>query len=152
MKKGATVLNSLSSTRFTRVFRCTLRKGICRVATMERFVGANGMAISHDRGTVFVNDPSQASVIVMKREEDGELTKVSELSLPHLADNIEMTDDGKLSAGTIPLPYACGMVCSDAKELSASKMVDGRQVGCGRAPGTLMTLRPVQQDDGLWSV
>ena len=35
---------------------------------------------------------------------------------------------GILSAGTIPLPYACSTVCEDVPDLAKDTVVDGRQV------------------------
>ena len=55
-------------------------------------------------------------------------------------DNIEMDATGALTGGSIPLPFTSGDVCEDARELSATKVVGGRTVGCGRSPGGLLRI------------
>ena len=120
----------------TRVFRCTLLKGSassepqpeCTVATAERYVGANGLAVSADRTKVYVNDPGAQRISVLSRETDGMLTPVGSITPNHIVDNIEMIADGVLSGGTIPLPYACATVCEDAPFLAQATDVDGRSV------------------------
>lgn len=129
--------------KLTRIFRCTIADGACTVASSERFIGANGIAISEDRQTVFVNDAPGAMVSVMGREADGSLKKVSEIKSKHVLDNIEMSADGKLMGGSIPLPYTSGTVCDEAKDLSMSADMDGRHIGCGHSPGGLLEISPV---------
>ena len=157
----------------TRVFRCTVSLSIpgdaggggsasCMVASSARFVGANGLAVSKDRRTVFVSDPPARTIRVLKREDgsgkeadssssssssdndSGRLRAVSQFRTKHVVDNIEMTADGRLSAGSIPLPYTSGSVCEEAPALAAGPRgrikgaavaVGGREVGCGRSPG-----------------
>ena len=57
----------------TRVFRCTYSATSsaapprCTVASESRFVGANGIAISDDRRSVFVNDVPARSITVRVR-------------------------------------------------------------------------------------
>lgn len=133
----------------TRVFRCTLLKGSassepqpeCTVATAERYVGANGLAVSADRTKVYVNDPGAQRISVLSRETDGMLTPVGSITPNHIVDNIEMIADGVLSGGTIPLPYACATVCEDAPFLAQATDVDGRSVGCGKAPGSVLSIK-----------
>jgi len=124
----------------TRVFRCTVSTQRCSVASSARFVGANGIAISDDRHTVFVNDAPAQRLTVLARQPDGSLEEVSSFGLKHIVDNLEMTADGALHAGTIPFPYASASVCQEAPALSASKVVSGRRVSCGAQPGGLLEI------------
>lgn len=79
----------------TRVFRCQLNETPqCQVATDSRFVMANGIAISHDRQTVYVNDVTLAKVMVLAREPDGMLKVVSSFPTKHSIDNFEMNAKG----------------------------------------------------------
>ena len=112
LRRAAHVPITALKVPLTRVFRCALPaiagegRASCSVASSTRFVGANGLAVSEDRGTVFVNDPPARTVHVMARgAATGELTELSKFETKHVCDNIEATADGKLSAGTIPLPY-----------------------------------------------
>jgi sugar lactone lactonase YvrE len=63
--------------RLAHVFRCTIEDGACAVASQPRFVAANGIAISHDRRTVYVNDPPMGVVHVLARQADGSLDRIS---------------------------------------------------------------------------
>merc|ERR1719192_2727593 len=76
----------------------------CVPATDESFIGANGITISADGSTVFVNDPPSKSVTVMTRDKDsGRLSKVNVIDMPVAADNIEYDDQsGQIIVGTIP--------------------------------------------------
>ena len=50
--------------KWTTVFHCSWEKGqkaFCNVATEETFGMANGVTISPDKKTVFVNDPLQSN-------------------------------------------------------------------------------------------
>jgi len=130
----------------TRVFRCTVHDSQCSVASTQRFVGANGIAVSADRQTVFVNDPPTSTISVMQRLPDGSLSRVSWFKTKHSLDNVEMTADGKLSAGSIPLLYTAEVVCDEAKVLSAARVIGGREVGCGRSPGGLLRVSLLSAD------
>jgi len=145
----------------TRVFHCTTAEttnmnsssggdgGTCTVASSARFVGANGLAVSADRRTVFVNDAPAQSIRVMAREEGGALRAVSKLETKHVVDNIEMTADGTLSAGSNPLPYTSGSVCDEAPALARNGATGGREVGCGRSPGGQLTISLAGSSDAF---
>lgn len=123
----------------TRVFRCTVGDlPHCSVASEQRFVGANGIAVSSDRETVYVNDAVSGRVHIMQRSPSGSLKPVSSVKPKHILDNIEVDAEGYLAGGSVPLPYTSHGVCDEAKQLSATKVVSGHTVGCGRSPGGLM--------------
>ena len=134
--------------RTTRVFRCTLSThgSTCEVASSARWVMANGIAISSDRRSVFVNDPARRTVTVLERGPDGSLAQVSEFQTKHILDNIEVDDGngvpppGRLIGGSMPLPYSSETVCEEAPELSATRVIGGRTVGCGASPGGLLSM------------
>jgi len=92
------------SLKWTTVHVCSVSLGTCQTATEERFNGANGMTISPDRQLVFVNDPMEKVVTVMRKEQDSyQLTKESLIKLPVPADNIEYDDEThQIIIGTIP--------------------------------------------------
>jgi len=141
LKRGFMAPINILKVPLTRVLRCTTSdEPSCQLATKTRFVGANGIAISEDRKSVFVNDPARRRVTVFERLSSGYLLKVSAFETKHSLDNIEMTPEGQLSAGTIPLLYTTGVVCDEAPELSANKTVGGRDVGCGRSPGSMLLI------------
>ena len=85
--------------RWTNVFHCKwgdddFTKAVCNVATEERFKMANGITISPDRKTVFVNDPLDMNIMALARNtETGELTKSYDIHLPSMVDNIEYDDE-----------------------------------------------------------
>ena len=133
--------------RLTHEFRCTIEDGTCVVASRLRFVGANGIAISHDRRTVYVNDPPMGVVHVMARQTDGSLDLVYDFKSKHILDNIEMSDAGILEGGTIPLLHTSHTVCENAPILSRSRDIDGRQVGCDSSPGGLLSISPDDPTD-----
>ena len=63
-------------------------------ATDQKFFGANGLTIDQERAVVYVNDLEDQMISVMERDkETGKLTKVSEIILPFVADNIEYDDE-----------------------------------------------------------
>jgi len=98
--------------KLTTVLLCTWEEGVeaaCESATDIRFQGANGITIDQDRNTVFVNDPLQKTITVMKRDKKtGKLAKLSEIVMPFGADNIEYDDDAdEIIIGTIPDFIAC---------------------------------------------
>ena len=72
---------------------------------------------------------------------DGTLMKVDAVQTPYTVDNVETGADGALYGGTIPLKYTCREVCSNAPDLAATKVVGGREVGCGRSPGGALRVR-----------
>jgi len=94
----------------TRVFHCKWASqdddAKCAPATEERFIGANGMTMSGDGDTVFVNDPVAKRVSVMKRDKDsGSLTLHHHINLPVPADQVEYDDEsGEILVGTISAP------------------------------------------------
>ncbi|KAJ1444755.1 hypothetical protein M885DRAFT_580366 [Pelagophyceae sp. CCMP2097] len=125
--------------RTTRVFRCQLAGG-CEVASVQRFVGTNGLAVSADRQTYFVNDPRERRITVLRRTATGALEPVASFETLHVLDNIEIADDdATLYGGTIPLPFAHPAVCEVG--LGAARVVGGRAVSCGTSPGGLLRLR-----------
>jgi len=73
-------------------------------ATEESFIGANGITLSGDGNTVFVNDPVDKRITVMARDRvSGRLSKSSIINLPVAVDNIEFDDQsGEIIVGTIP--------------------------------------------------
>ena len=85
--------------RWTNVFHCKwgdddFTKAVCNVATEERFKMANGITISPDRKTVFVNDPLDMNIMALARNtETGQLTKSYDIHLPSMVDNIEYDDE-----------------------------------------------------------
>ena len=64
---------------------------------------ANGITISPDGKTVFVNDPLDMNIMALWRNVDtGELKKVFDIKLPSVADNIEYDDEaGEIIVGNI---------------------------------------------------
>jgi len=92
--------------RLTTVFHCrwTDSKDSCVSATEESFIGANGISLSGDGSTVFVNDPIDKRITVMARNKDsGRLSKSGIIKLPVPVDNIEYDDQsGEIIVGTIP--------------------------------------------------
>ena len=92
--------------RWTKVFHCTWGINIspnCKVASEERFSMANGVTISPDRKTVFVNDPLEMKITALSRNMDsGELSTLYDINLPTLVDNIEYDDEAnEIILGTI---------------------------------------------------
>jgi len=92
--------------RLTTVFHCRWSdsKDSCVSATEESFIGANGISLSGDGSTVYVNDPIDKRITVMARNKDsGRLSKSSTIELPVAVDNIEYDDhSGEIIVGTIP--------------------------------------------------
>ena len=88
--------------RWTNVFHCKwgdddFTKAVCNVATEERFKMANGITISPDRKTVFVNDPLDMNIMALARNtETGQLTKSYDIHLPSMVDNIEYDDEANI--------------------------------------------------------
>jgi len=122
-----------------RIFRCRLSATPqCEVASPDRFVMANGITVSPDRQSYFVSDPVSGKIVVLGREADGTLKTVSSFKVNHMLDNIEMSADGELHGGSMPLPFTFEELCHDG--LGANKVVGGRNVGCGSAPGGLLKI------------
>eukprot|EP00450_Noctiluca_scintillans_P031507 CAMPEP_0194551254 /NCGR_PEP_ID=MMETSP0253-20130528/96130_1 /TAXON_ID=2966 /ORGANISM="Noctiluca scintillans" /LENGTH=420 /DNA_ID=CAMNT_0039398711 /DNA_START=38 /DNA_END=1298 /DNA_ORIENTATION=- len=122
-----------------RIFRCRLSATPqCEVASPDRFVMANGITVSPDRQSYFVSDPVSGKIVVLGREGDGTLKSVSSFEVKHMVDNIEMSADGELHGGSMPLPFTFEELCHDG--LGANKVVGGRNVGCGSAPGGLLKI------------
>jgi hypothetical protein len=97
---------SLIGLRMTTVLHCRWNEteDMCTAATEERFIGANGITISPDGSTVYVNDPADKAIAIMARNKDsGKLSKTSSINLPVAVDNIEYEDQsGEIILGTIP--------------------------------------------------
>jgi len=143
MQRLAVTACAMLNVKVTRVFRCAgilSDKLECNVATTQQFVMANGITISEDRQTVFVNDPPVSTINVFERLSDGTLKFVSDFKTKHALDNIEMRSDGKLDGGTIPLAHTSGTVCDQLSILAITRVVDGREVGCGKSPGSLLQI------------
>ena len=74
--------------RWTNVFHCIWdvdTETVCKIATQERFLLANGIIISPDQKTVFVNDVLDKNIMALTRNtETGELTKSYDINLPRL--------------------------------------------------------------------
>eukprot|EP00397_Hematodinium_sp_SG-2012_P047684 GEMP01054334.1.p1 GENE.GEMP01054334.1~~GEMP01054334.1.p1 ORF type:complete len:301 (+),score=77.67 GEMP01054334.1:398-1300(+) len=87
--------------RTTSVFKCDINKNECVSALPRKFYGANGMTVSEDRKTVFVNDVLDKKITVMTRAADGFLEETGHIDLPYAVDNIEM-ENGDIVMGTIP--------------------------------------------------
>ena len=99
LQRALRVPLALLKIRTTRVFRCTLRgEPRCEVASSSRWVMANGIAISDDRRSVFVNDPVRRTVTVLERNElTGALTSVSHFETKHTRE----------AANSTPPPAGC---------------------------------------------
>ena len=104
VKMMADIPIAILSLKFTRVFHCSISSSVCEVATDQKFVGANGITISGDRGQVFVNDPTEKAITVFNVDQKNhKLLKDSVIKLPLNADNIEYDDaTGEIVIGTIP--------------------------------------------------
>ena len=99
----------------TRLLRCVFSEedrstgADCTPATDNLFVGANGLATTADRSTVFVSDPGLPPVHlrrvhVLHPTPNGRLEPSHVIRLPHAADNIEYDDRSEeLVMGTMPL-------------------------------------------------
>lgn len=79
---------------------------MCSAATDQTFRGANGIAISTNRKTLYVNDLFTHSLVVMKRLNTGMLEQVETIPLKHAVDNIEckLSENGReeIWMGTMP--------------------------------------------------
>lgn len=130
--------------RTTRVYRCKYGVGDsepygqCEVASPHRFVMANGIAISDDRQTVYVSDPTGRAIVTLKRVARGKLEYVSQFQPLHTIDNIEVGPDGHLHGGSIPIAFASFSACDHG--LGDTVTIGGRSLGCGRCPGGLLQM------------
>ena len=83
--------------KWTTVYHCKwdmATKPICKVATEEKFLCANGITISPDSKTVFVNDVMDMNIAALSRDEKtGLLTKKFDIPLPAIVDNIDYDDE-----------------------------------------------------------
>lgn len=150
LRKGLVAPIQLAGIRSTRIFRCTVTAAPdCHVATDARFIMANGIAISEDRRLLFIADTVGQTISILERQAEGALTKLSSFPTVHKVDNIEMGPDGSLYGGTVPLPYTSRVVCIEAADLALTKVVDGREVGCGKAPGGALRISIVSSDGGM---
>ena len=69
-------------------------KPVCKVATEEKFLMANGITSSADGKTVFVNDVLGMNIMALSRDEKtGLLSKKFDIPLPALVDNIDYDDE-----------------------------------------------------------
>ena len=67
---------------------------VCKVATEEKFLCANGITISPDSKTVFVNDVMDMNIAALSRDEQtGLLTKKFDIPLQAIVDNIDYDDE-----------------------------------------------------------
>ena len=136
----------LFSLKWTTVHVCSVSLGTCQTATEERFNGANGMTVSSDRQLVFVNDPMEKVVTVMRKEPGSyQLTKESLIKLPVPADNIEYDDEtAELIIGTIPdVPAAMEHMMGNK-----SVAVPGGMAIASRLPTGGWQVRDVLEHDG----
>ena len=132
--------------KWTTVFVCSVSEATCQTATKEKFSGANGMTVSPDRTRVFINDPVEKLVTVMRREEKGyQLTKESDIKLPVAADNIEYDDEAdEIIIGTIPDMGACMQLMMGNKSVAAP----GGMAVASRLPDGRWMVRDVLEHDG----
>merc|ERR1740121_1708102 len=100
----------LSGIGITRTFRCVIPKAAgepsrCTVVA-SGLNGANGITISPDRKTVFVNQVASKKVAVFaRRQGDGSLEHLRDIKLLRLVDNIEYDAEAQvLMAGSISYP------------------------------------------------
>jgi sugar lactone lactonase YvrE len=139
LQQGVGKLAGFLKVPTTRIFRCKLSASPqCEVASPDRFVVANGITVSSDGQSYFVADTVLGKIFVLGRESDGTLKTLSEFKTKHAVDNIEMSEEGELQAGSLPLLFAFEELCEDG--LGANKVVGGRNVGCGSTPGGLLSI------------
>jgi len=102
MRQALLVPAFLLGLKLTVVHRCTFGddpsvNATCMEATEGKvqFRVANGISITNDRSTVFINDALGYSIGIFERQpETGVLIKTGEIALEHVADNIEWKDTG----------------------------------------------------------
>ena len=81
--------------KMTNVFHCSWTgNSDATCVADQKFFGAKGLTIDQESAVVYVNDLEDKLISVMERDkETGKLTKVSEIILPFVADNIEYDDE-----------------------------------------------------------
>lgn len=135
VRLAAPLFTGVFGVRTTSVYRCTFsadgrgEDSRCEDATIDakRFIGANGITISADRETVFVNDPADKKITVFRRrDKDGRLEFTgTTIDLPFAADNVEY-DDGDLIMGSIPILHIAvdneGLALEDAQPVPGGVM------------------------------
>ncbi|CAE7222442.1 unnamed protein product [Symbiodinium sp. CCMP2592] len=142
--------------RHTRLLKC-LRTEIvgmpwsCAAATADRFVMANGLAITPDRRFLFLSDPAAGEVVIYRVESGSEsLTKVLSFNPKHALDNLEVVESGVeldevvLHGGSIPTPFTSGTGCEGGFGMTwPIQDLKGRSgfIGCHRSPGGLLEIR-----------
>ena len=139
---GNKVVPSALSLKTTRVLRCVVSLSprqpstYCSPATDRLFYASNGIAATPDGSTVFVADPLGPRLVMLSRREgkgegegkgkgegegEGEgkgrdqplLEPLAILHPMHTIDNVEYrARDGKLVAGSVPIPYASHTACA----------------------------------------
>ena len=121
---------------------------MCEPATGRIFLGANGMATTADRTTIFVNDPGfppihQRRIHVMRTSDThSQLEPIEIVEPPHAADNIEYDDaSGELIMGTMPLG-------KEALDHAANKStpVAGGMISMKRSGGSWAVEAELNQD------
>jgi hypothetical protein len=119
---------ALSGLRLTQAFRCTWdaeprSTAHCADVTGSNFAMANGITISADRQTVYINDATQLAVSVYHRSVTGALEFVEKFDLPFLGDNIEYDEpSGDLLIGFTPLLHQVVARDGEADPAKASVM------------------------------
>lgn len=96
-----------TSLRLANVFRCRWdeKDTDCEAVTSSatQFHSANGITISDDRKTIYVNDYTEWRIAIMGIAEDGTLVEKDHIDLPYAVDNIEMDNaNGEILMGTVP--------------------------------------------------
>ena len=147
VKMIADIPIAILSLKFTRVFHCSISSSVCEVATDQKFVGANGITISGDRGQVFVNDPTEKAITVFNVDQKNhKLSKDSVIKLPLNADNIEYDDaTGEIVIGTIPCLMTAIRKSMDPD--SVAGVPGGMAVASRRGSGWVV--RDILEHDGL---
>lgn len=99
--------SQLSKTRFPGVYRCYWEgseEANCEEATEHKFVGANGITVSPDRQWVYVVDPPDKELNILRRQPNGSLAHHSVTKLTSACDNIDYGDGG-LYLGCLPVMW-----------------------------------------------
>lgn len=118
----AAFLAQVAGLRLTRVYRCTF-EGAAPASCAPvggGHVGANGIAVTKDRRTVYVSDPAAAALTVYARRSDGALERVDTIQLPHAVDNVNIGPAGELIMGALP---RLADVLADAPEVPGALLV-----------------------------
>jgi len=106
---------TLGGVKLTSVFHCRWgnpeEEDSCKIATDQKFLGANGLTISGNGKAVLVNDPMDKKITVFERQDNGTLKLSATIPLPVAIDQIEWDDEsGEVIIGTIPHIKATDMV------------------------------------------